>query len=145
MSYIAETILRDFRDRRITYAEFERQMHPWLEIDLAREGLRIHFRRPLDAHVTIGPGDIRRALAAFTAQEFPENELVLWATMLDVLSEFGPEPGVSDEEADRLDPMWDVLVRIGSPRLFGALTPETVAGYDELLRQLESELSDGAV
>ena len=145
MSLTAETILRDFRDRRITYAEFEREMRPWLEIDFAREGLSIRYRQSLGAHVTIAPGDVRRAIAAFTANEFPENEFVRWATMLDVLTEFGPEVGISDEDADRLDPMWDVLVRVGSPRLFGALAPQTVAGYDERLRELESDLSRRAV
>ena len=145
MSPIADAILRDFRDRRITYEEFERQMRPWLEIDSRGAGLTIRYRQPIAAQVPVGPSDVRRALAQFAAGELSEPELISWATMLDMLPEFGPGADVSDEEADRLDPMWDVIIRVGSPPIFGALTPETVWDYDAKLQQLESELSEGAV
>ena len=145
MRPIADAILRDFRDRRITDEEFERQMRPWREIDSRGTGLTIRYRQPIAAQVPVGPSDGRRALAQFAAGELSEPELISWATMLDMLPEFGPGADMSDEEADRLDPMWDVIIRVGSPPIFEALTPETVRGYDAKLQQLESELSEGAV
>ena len=141
----AEVILRDFRDRRITFAEFERQMRPWLEMDFRGAGMSIRYRQPLRAQVPITPGHVRQALADYAAGKLSEQELNYWASMLDMLTEFGPGPDVSDDDADRLEPMWDVLIRLTDCQIFGALTPEAMSQYDAKLRQLESALSEGAV
>jgi len=120
-------------------------MRPWLEMDFQGIGLSIRYRQPIRAQVPVAPRGVRRSLAAYAAGKISEEELGLWASMLDMLTEFGPGSEVSDEEADRLEPMWDVLIRLTDPRIFGAITPETISQFDAKLRQLELELSDGAV
>lgn len=145
MSLTTEAILEDYLERRITFAEFERQMRPWLDIGPRGAGFGVRFRQPLHAQVPVAPSHVLSALADFAAGTLPEDELVLWATMVDMLTEFGPGAYATDEETDRLEPMWDVIVNLTSPAIFGELTRETVAMYAQRLRDLESELSRRAV
>ena len=141
---VVEGILADFLAGRIRFAEFERQMRPWVAMDLGASTPSMHFRQPIDASIPVRPADLIPVLESYLAGERDEDELARWALVIDTMLEYGPGEGASDEEADRLDPMWEVLARLGLGRL-GRITPETVRAHLERLRALEAELSRGVV
>jgi hypothetical protein len=139
-----EEILADFLAGRIRFAEFGRLMRPWVEMDLAGPTPSMRFRQEPDASIRVRPADLYPVLESYLAGKRDEEELTRWARVVDTMLEYGPGEGLSDEEADRLDPMWGVLARLGLGRL-GSITPETVRGHLERLRSLEAELARGVV
>jgi hypothetical protein len=65
--------------------------------------------------------------------------------MVDMITEFGPGPDVSDEDADALEPLWDIVAKVGTPRVFGDLTPDDIRDHISRLEALEVELQRRAV
>jgi len=58
--------------------------------------------------------------------------------------ELGPPHDTSDEDADRLEPIWDVLARLGGPPAPQRVTPESVRAHLVRLRALEAEIAPRA-
>ena len=125
---------------QIRFAEFIERMRHFLVVDFDGAPATIRYRRPLEARVTVGPADLYPVLESYLAGDRDETELGRWAQILDMMTEFGPAPDTPDEEADRLEPMWDVLAQLGGPPFLGRVTTDSVRAYTARLRALEVEL-----
>jgi hypothetical protein len=144
MNADAEAAMTAFLHGEIRFAEFALRMRHFLDVDFDSPAATIRYRRPLEARVTVGPADLYPVLDSYLAGERDEAELGRWAQALDMMTEFGPAPDASDEEADRLEPMWDVLAQLGGPPFLGRVTPESVRAHLARLRALEAEITPGA-
>lgn len=144
MNADAQAAMVAFVHGEIRFDEFVHRMHHFIEVDFGAPSATIRYRRPLAARVTICPADLYPMLQSYLAGECDEEELGCWAQALDMMTEFGPPPDASDEEADRLEPLWDVLAHLGGAPIFGRATPESVRTHLARLRTLEAELAGRA-
>ena len=140
----AEAAMTAFLHGNIRFAEFVQQMRHFLDVNFDGPSAALRYRTPLEAHVTVGPADLYPVLESYLAGERGEAEIGRWAQAIDMMTEFGPAPGASDEEADQLEPMWDVLVQLGGPPFLNRVTPELVRAYLRRLRELETEITPRA-
>jgi hypothetical protein len=144
MNADAEAAMTAFLHGEIRFADFIRRMRHFLEVDFGGPAATIRYRRPLTAHVTTGAADLYPVLESYLAGERDEVELGLWAQVIDMMTEFGPPPDASDEEADRLEPIWDVLAQLAGPPFFERVTPESVRAHLARLRAFEAEIAPRA-
>ena len=139
-----ERTLVDYLAGRVTYAEFVRLMAPHAEIDIGWPSGRVHYRHPLDAQVPLRPADLYPVLEEFVAGGRSALEVSRWVQLIDIMTEYGPGADAPDEEADRLEPMWDVLAEL-STRPPEALTLEVARDALARLRRFEVAFARGAV
>src|SRR5688500_3620258 len=99
---IVAEILRDFLAGVLSFEAFERQMRPYVTMDVGSYVRAIHYRQPIDVSVRVHPRDLYPVIEAYLTGERSAAELSRWAEVLDLMPEYGPGAEVSDAEADRL-------------------------------------------
>ena len=136
--------MRDFVRGNASFNELEVVLRPHASFSLNGNPKGVHFRSPIGSHVTLTPRDLLPQLNRYLAGTVSEADLATWATVLVMLTEFGPDPSWSDEQADQLEPMWDILEQLGTPEIFQPITPELVHEFVARLDDLQKSLTFGA-
>jgi hypothetical protein len=133
-------VMQAFVHGEATFEQLETVLRPFVVFDLGGEFSTIHYRQPLTAHVVLDPEQLLPMLRRYLAGHVAAPELSQWAAVLVGMTEFGPDPTWSDEAADALEPMWDVLEQLATPQIFQPITPALVSAFVEQLQQLHREL-----
>jgi hypothetical protein len=123
-----------------SFEQLEAALRPYAVFDFGSESRTIHYRQALDVHVTLGPGQLLPMLQRYLAGQVSAPELSRWAAVLVGMVEFGADPTWSDDAADALEPMWDVLERLATPQMFQPITPAVVVACAGRLQELEQQL-----
>lgn len=78
--------------------------------------------RDESGHAPLTISDVCGVLQQFVNSEISSEHLKKWADLLLFNDSFKVENWKSDEEADKLDPVWDILHWIASPETEGKFT-----------------------
>lgn len=130
-----------FLHGEIGFAAFLQRMRPFIAVDFEGPTASIRYHRPVEARVVVGPADLYPVLEGYLAGERDGVEVGYWAQILDMMPEFGPGEVATDEEADRLEALWDVLAHLGGPPGLERITPDAVRARVVQLRALEAKLA----
>ena len=101
------------------------RLSPYAVIELDDNPSFITWKKVVSTEVPISASDVRIALDRYLAGEWDVRRLKRWAALVSFFDQYEPTSPPADDE-DFNDDLWDVIHELGSPEVFGEISPETV-------------------
>jgi hypothetical protein len=126
MGYFEDTLL-DLVQGRISAREAQSVLRHRANFSFGTNPAYVNWIEPLpvETGIPIAPADVRRALQRYLHGEWTGQELRDWAEFITLVGAYH-SPEAPPEDEDYYDDLWDVVHDLGTPEIFGEITPDHV-------------------